>query len=201
MPTEEKKEFIYEAALSLIDESDDLSKIKVMDIAQKANIGKGTVYEYFNSKEQLIAEAITYMLKRWINHLEESFADERSFKENYTLMLESVLSLLEKKHRTILGFISMSESGSHLYKSINTLMQESFEELQKSNLRFYEKIVDKSVEEGVVKEKPPLFDWYFAISSSILCVIIHEKHFEGDVGYSHKQIIEKAYNTYVKLLS
>ncbi|WP_353893660.1 TetR/AcrR family transcriptional regulator [Proteinivorax hydrogeniformans] len=201
MPTEKKKEFIYEAALSLIDESDDVSKIKVVDIAEKANIGKGTVYEYFSSKEQLIAESITYMLKKWINHLEDSFGEERSFKENYTLMLESVLSLMEKKHRTILGFISMSESGSHLYKSLNSLMKDSFEELQKSNLQFYEKIVDKSVEDGIIEEKPPLFDWYFAISSSILCVIIHEKHFEGDVGYNHQEIIEKAYNTYIKLLS
>ena len=53
----DKKVLIYEAALSLVYENNDLSAIKVADIARRANIGKGTVYEYFKSKEHVIGEA------------------------------------------------------------------------------------------------------------------------------------------------
>ena len=45
---------MYEAVHSFMLEKRDISTIKVVDITSAAEIGKGTAYEYFSSKEEII---------------------------------------------------------------------------------------------------------------------------------------------------
>ena len=52
-----KRDLILDTAFELILENG-YSNTKIIDIAKKAGIGKGTVYEYFESKEALILELI-----------------------------------------------------------------------------------------------------------------------------------------------
>ena len=54
---EQKRELILDTAFELILEKG-YSNTKIIDIAQKAGIGKGTVYEYFESKEALVLELV-----------------------------------------------------------------------------------------------------------------------------------------------
>lgn len=51
---------IYDSVLYLLSTKSDISGIKVSDIAREASIGKGTVYEYFKSKDEIIVKAIVY---------------------------------------------------------------------------------------------------------------------------------------------
>ena len=51
---------LYQAVLSLLDEGADINAMKVSDITERAGIGKGTAYDYFKSKEEIIASALTY---------------------------------------------------------------------------------------------------------------------------------------------
>lgn len=51
---------MYEAVIQLLEEGMDINVIKVSDITGKAGIGKGTAYEYFESKEEIIANALEY---------------------------------------------------------------------------------------------------------------------------------------------
>lgn len=51
---------LYQAVLDLLDEEADINTLKVSDITNRAGIGKGTAYEYFKSKEEIIAGAILY---------------------------------------------------------------------------------------------------------------------------------------------
>ena len=60
METNEKVLAMYQAVHDLIMEGTDINRMKVSDITQKAGIGKGTAYEYFKSKEELIGRAIQY---------------------------------------------------------------------------------------------------------------------------------------------
>lgn len=50
--TKKKRDLILKAALCVFLQNG-YEKTKIIDIAQKAGIGKGTVYEYFKSKEEL----------------------------------------------------------------------------------------------------------------------------------------------------
>lgn len=62
-----RKEQILQAALEVFSEKG-YHKAKIEDIAQCAGIGKGTVYEYFSSKEQLFQA----MLKEGVAQLNEA---------------------------------------------------------------------------------------------------------------------------------
>ncbi len=51
---QEKEEAIYSGIIALIKRGVNPYSIKVSDIALEANIGKGTIYDYFSSKEEAI---------------------------------------------------------------------------------------------------------------------------------------------------
>lgn len=50
----EKEIAVYEAVLKLLGQGENLSALTVSRIAAAAGIGKGTVYEYFSSKEEIV---------------------------------------------------------------------------------------------------------------------------------------------------
>ena len=50
----ERETALYEAALRLIARGVNPAAMKVQQIADEARIGKGTVYEYFASKEEIL---------------------------------------------------------------------------------------------------------------------------------------------------
>ncbi|MGD8537564.1 MAG: TetR/AcrR family transcriptional regulator [Candidatus Aminicenantes bacterium] len=57
----EKKETILEASIKVFAERG-WRNTKIADIAEAANIGKGTVYEYFRSKDELFAASFQYFM-------------------------------------------------------------------------------------------------------------------------------------------
>lgn len=69
------------------------STIKVQDIATAAGIGKGTLYEYFSSKEEILACAVLYALNRAVDWLEHQLHEEISLYRT----LETFLNLLENE--------------------------------------------------------------------------------------------------------
>lgn len=52
----ERETALYEAALRLIAKGVNPAAMKVQQIADEAGIGKGTVYEYFASKDEILQE-------------------------------------------------------------------------------------------------------------------------------------------------
>lgn len=61
---EPKRKAILEAALRMLDQEQNTAAVTVAGIAQEAQIGKGTVYEYFKSKEEIFLQALFYYLDR-----------------------------------------------------------------------------------------------------------------------------------------
>lgn len=65
-----REKAIYEAVLSLGEQGQDLTALTVRQIAEAAGIGKGTVYEYFSSKEEILRELTAYCLDSEMDMLE-----------------------------------------------------------------------------------------------------------------------------------
>lgn len=66
----EKEVAVYNAVLSLIESGSDLTGMTVQQVAEAAGIGKGTVYEYFPSKEKILQGAAEYCLSTELERLE-----------------------------------------------------------------------------------------------------------------------------------
>jgi AcrR family transcriptional regulator len=80
MRREEKKMEILQAAGKVFF-LNGFEKTKIEEIARKAGIGKGTVYEYFESKQQLFEELIAYNRRLIISNLQKTLAEGDSIRE------------------------------------------------------------------------------------------------------------------------
>lgn len=75
MRKEEKRIEILEAALSVISKMG-FERAKMEDIAREAGVGKGTIYEYFESKNALFFEMIHHCTECFQEGLKKTLAEE-----------------------------------------------------------------------------------------------------------------------------
>lgn len=85
----EKEIAMYEAVLTLLGEGASIEKIKVSDITKKAGIGKGTAYEYFDSKEEIFAGAFIHFKDKIMDRLATSFQGRATmpFREGVDILM------------------------------------------------------------------------------------------------------------------
>ena len=67
----QKVRMIYQAVTELLAQRADINTIKVSDITARAGIGKGTAYEYFSSRDEIIIMALLYDYGTKIDELEQ----------------------------------------------------------------------------------------------------------------------------------
>lgn len=82
-----KVEALYQAIMELFKEGADINNLTVAEIAKKAGIGKGTVYEYFGNKEEMIAEAIFHHTKQACQRMSDKLKTVKSLHERMNLFL------------------------------------------------------------------------------------------------------------------
>ena len=68
-----KKEKIFEGVMRLAREGADLRLVTVQQIADAAGIGKGTLYEYFSSREEIIAATLMYAVDAELERVRARF--------------------------------------------------------------------------------------------------------------------------------
>ena len=81
---------IYHAAEDFIAEGAELSTMRIGDIAAKAGIGKGTTYEYFSSKEEMIVKAMLYLVGSMVRRILDQMEKKQSFQEAFLLLLDEM---------------------------------------------------------------------------------------------------------------
>ncbi len=87
-PLAEKERKLYDAVCELLAEGADASELKVSVITKRAGIGKGTAYEYFKSKEEMIARAMLYSMVKSFWEIEKRTEHLPSFEEKYMAVLD-----------------------------------------------------------------------------------------------------------------
>lgn len=70
----QREEAVYQAVLRLIGSGADITRLRVQEIAAEAGIGKGTVYEYFASKEEILRGVTQYCMDSELARVEHLLA-------------------------------------------------------------------------------------------------------------------------------
>ncbi len=86
----EKVRLLYDAVFQLFVEGTDLADITVSGITGKAGIGKGTAYDYFDSKEELVACALLHVMKQMTEKLLKMLEKKESFGEQMACLFDWV---------------------------------------------------------------------------------------------------------------
>ncbi|MBO6089347.1 MAG: TetR/AcrR family transcriptional regulator [Lachnospiraceae bacterium] len=105
LPVKEVK--IYAAVGELIKEGKDVSNLTISEISNRAGIGKGTTYEYFDSKEELIYKALHYFVIDSLKAVLLKMLNEGSFKDKFYSIMDYMWEsrLGEDTIQSIMSFV------------------------------------------------------------------------------------------------
>lgn len=95
MKQQDKRKLIMDSALELFKERG-YTNTRIIDIADKAGIGKGTVYAYFSSKEELLVELIGSFAKYEYDEFVERFESSSDMETGISLYVEFIEDMVEK---------------------------------------------------------------------------------------------------------
>lgn len=162
----EKVQKLYAAVMELLEEGEEISNLRVSTITERAGIGKGTAYEYFNTKEDIVACALFSSMKIAF----EGIIADLQAKDNFPERLEVLLDEVEKtgKNRIcFFNFIHMMTDRSEF----SLLMQEKMDSEAFEGLRprdFFRSMIEESMEKGEIKSKTPVPYMVFFLFSQLV---------------------------------
>lgn len=94
----EKVLLLYRAVGELIEEGADVSKTCVLAITKRAGIGKGTAYDYFETKEDMIACALVFYAKRAAEKISSALLKQKDFEQQLLFMMDEIEKEGKKQH-------------------------------------------------------------------------------------------------------
>jgi len=148
-----KVEALYKAVMELILEGREIRKMKVSEITERAGIGKGTAYEYFASREDLLINALNYFQEAWTESVLKEVSRYSGFMGKTGCLFDLLDSILKKIKREALEEICNIFLFSPIFKRDGGGMQE----------RLYG-IVEAGRRGGELKEELP--DEYIVLALS-----------------------------------
>ena len=140
---------VYRAVMELMDEGADLNGMTVSGIAERAGIGKGTAYEYFSSKEDMVASAILYEINRLTVEVGELIEKEPTFEKKIARVLDAMAQFPEEK-RSFSTFIRLINHSFELGRPLCREIERRQEEIQ-CPYQVLGELYDTAVREGLAK--------------------------------------------------
>jgi AcrR family transcriptional regulator len=139
------KDRIIEVVIEYIKQNIDVSQVSLSEIARKADIGKSTVYEYFENKDQLICDTYLYMLNEYESILFKPLV-KKTFKLAFIEQIKRILDAMKNAKNLVDTIFSQQKHISYMNDKV---IDEKLIEI-KGNMekRFFE-IFTIGVKEGL----------------------------------------------------
>ena len=141
---------MYESVLDLLDKGTDLTVMKVSDITRHAGIGKGTAYEYFDCKEDIIAGAIVYDMERMVTSIKKKYEILTDFTSRVNASFDWIMEGMNGQN-AFSRFIYYSSQydviGKAIIKNVKNKKAEDF-----SPVVLLRQLCENGREEGKIRE-------------------------------------------------
>jgi AcrR family transcriptional regulator len=106
-----KKQLIAEAAYQLFSSSS-FETVTVEDIARMAEFGKGTLYLYFENKEDILVYIFCHGVEKLCNDIEEQCAQEPDVIKALNLYMNLQYAFYQKYHSMVLSLLRKKLKGT-----------------------------------------------------------------------------------------
>lgn len=144
----EKERAILEAVTALCRDGADMHALRIADVAKAAGIGKGTVYEYFTSKEELFARALNYCMEKELQKLLAILLSPGKFRETVYRAMEHVTLM------GVQGFLAMWTMAPYLGESLSSYAMDGVRasalEYRRRLFEASDAVIDRGAAEGIV---------------------------------------------------
>ncbi len=146
----EKEILIFNAVTKLINDGTKIHTIKVADIAKVAGIGKGTIYDYFKSKEEILEKAILYHMNEELYKALEEIKSSCDFKSKYYKILEMTQNNIVNYHSSA---NLLSSVGTYELKEVLVNNIEEVKNRENIINKTINDIVNLGIKEGIIKNQ------------------------------------------------
>ncbi len=185
---DEKRKRIMEAAVDVFS-GKLFHQVKMDEIASRACVGKGTLYLYFDSKEELFRRSFQHAVDIYYSRIKESLEKERTSREKLKKMAYLHASLLQEHLKLIYLLVGQSMAPPLIF-------QEEVSNARRKMLSLLEEIIALGIKAG---EFRPI-DTALAARAYLGGIVsfLHDSLHEGaDIG-SGEVMSEKFTNLYLE---
>ncbi|KUO78926.1 MAG: TetR family transcriptional regulator [Desulfosporosinus sp. BRH_c37] len=153
----DKEETILNAAFEVFKENG-FTNASMKDIAVKAGLGKGTLYEYFQNKEDLFIQIVKAKSNHFFNEMNNRISDKITLRDKLNEMIKITQETIEEveflfKFMMFGQFLAMSSEAKHKLFEIFVSHREKYVNLMRE-------LFEKGSADGILRE----FDWEFVAS-------------------------------------
>lgn len=161
---------ICRSVIALYNGGTRFTKMTISEIAKHAGIGKGTVYEYFESKEEIIITAMLIELKSQLVLICDVILSQESFYEKYNAALAWIVEHV--KSNEVLRQMLLARYSENSHQAMCMLIDKMMHHT-KANI-VLDSILDAGVKEGrfqrpssVLQEKAAYATFIFGVYASL----------------------------------
>ena len=162
------------------------------DIAKRTGISKSTMYEYFNSKQDIWDRLVLKYMELLLDDVKKAAASEGSFEDRYYKLCFDVASKFEEHPVIYKGALGKT---SVVTDNENNKLQIVFEEINEA----FAGLIRNGIEEGVVRKDidiyPSVLIMWSSISGIIPVAIDIEEYLNSRFNISKKEYLKKAFET------
>ena len=194
----DKELAIFNGVIDLIKRGANIYLVTVSEIAKASGVGKGTIYEYFRTKEEVISKAILYNMKKEVEHAIERVEQKNNFKDRYYEALEIIVENFDNKFSTINLLLSTG--------NFNELYEYMIDEkhLIAAYTSRIESIIDRLLlmgyEEGIITIEESQYYKRMVIISSIAGFINYINNRERYLDIDTQKAMDLCYKMVIKAL-
>ncbi|MFC4401555.1 TetR/AcrR family transcriptional regulator [Gracilibacillus xinjiangensis] len=140
--TQLKRQNIKEAALDLFTRNG-IKKVSISQIAKEANVSQVTIYNYFDSKENLLKEAMEYYVEKSFEHYQRLLDASIPFPDKIEKMIFQKTEITGTIHEEIYAYFldNSEEQASYLEKIY-----------QEKSVPFFQQLISEGKESGFIRE-------------------------------------------------
>jgi len=148
---ERREEDILDAALLLFSQPN-WESVSIEKVAKEAQIGKGTVYKHFDSKDELLFKLMLRFYQGMFNALPLNAVQDLPFLEGFETIFRAVLKyhVDNREYRYIVEYCNRIDFKERAKKS----WREAFQTLDKAFGEQSDPALLQAMEEGVIAKRP-----------------------------------------------
>ncbi|MBR1852932.1 MAG: TetR/AcrR family transcriptional regulator [Lachnospiraceae bacterium] len=166
----------YNAVQELVGEGRDINDISVSAITERAGIGKGTIYDYFDSREEIIACAFLFYVRQTAERMTETMRGVGSLKEVVHSLFDQLDADSEQK-TCFVRFVHGATDNSKYSPIIQKKLRQT-EAGRKLPEQLFGEMIQRGVEAGEISGKLPveyvLYTVFCKVMTYMMCISTQE---------------------------
>lgn len=161
---------IYKAIEQLIAGGQDLNAVKVSTITELAGIGKGTAYDYFETKDEMIASALIYQIKNISEVLSDALEQQQNFGAQIDFLLDSIEQENGKQQYFLRFMHVLTENSTYCQLAREKLSSEAFHNFMPKDV--FADLVKSGKERGEIRSDLPTDYVICAVFSKMMTYLV-----------------------------